>query len=544
MNHRSMLARACAGALFAGASFGAHAQDVSRIVAATIYNDTAVVERQLKTPGGTRHVQVDCMPPGFKASTLQIDGDPSVHLGDMRTEPVTGDDALACARGPLDARIRALDDQKALLQAQSHADDLAVDYLRRWNGGAAEPAGAHPANAGQAMPGADTLRKSALELMTDQLRLARQLADLDRQIATLQKATHQAATKGNWSTLRFDLSTTGAATLRLSYQAADAHWRLGYRAALDTARSTVQLDRLAEIAQGSGEDWTDVALTLALRHVHNTSAPNAPETWNLNVFKPSSVSGSSLQRVEVTGSRIDRFSILPDAMPETPAVDRTPVVSMGAEESDLGTLFHASRPFSLPSDGQMHTLALDSRTVPVHLRLQAVPLHELAAFVLAEAPAPAGIWPFGPLQKWRDGALIDTEEDWSLENDGDVNHLAIYFGRDDRVRITVQRPAGMTAATGFFGGQTQQSWGSVFVVTNNHTTPQTVELLDMAPVSHDESVKVVSKYDPAPTLTDWQHKPGVEAWTLVLGPNQAKQVSVSHQVTFPKDTQVRTLPGP
>ncbi len=544
MNHRSTLARACTGALFAGASLASHAQDVSRIVAATIYNDAAVVERQLKTPGGTRHVQIDCMPPGFKASTLQIDGDPSVHLGDVRTELVTGDDALACARGPLDARIRALDDQKALLEAQSHADDLAVDYLRRWNGGAAEPAGARPANAGQAMPGADTLRKSALELMTDQLRLAHQLSDVDHQLAALQKETHQAMTKGNWSTLRFDVSTTGAATLRLSYQAADAHWRLGYRAALDTARSTVQLDRLAEIAQGSGEDWTDVALTLALRHVHNSSAPNAPETWNLNMFKASSVSGASVQRVEVTGSRIDRFSILPDAMPATATVDRTPVVSMGAEERDGGTLFHASRPFSLPSDGQAHTLALDSRTLPVHLRLQAVPLHELAAFVLAEAPAPAGTWPYGPLQKWRDGALIDTEEDWSLENDDDVDHLAIYFGRDDRVRITVQRPAAMTAATGFFGGQTQKSWGSVFVVTNNHTTPQMVELLDMAPVSHDESVKVVSKYDPAPTVTDWQHKPGVEAWTLVLGPNQTRQVSVSHEVTFPKDTTVRTLPTP
>jgi hypothetical protein len=100
----------------------------------------------------------------------------------------------------------------------------------------------------------------------------------------------------------------------------------------------------------------------------------------------------------------------------------------------------------------------------------------------------------------------------------------------------------MSVAVGLFGGEKQQSWGSVFVVTNTHATPQAIELVDPAPVSHDETVKVVSKYDPAPTAIDWQHKPGVNAWTLQLAPNQTRQVSVSHQVTFPRDTRIRDLP--
>lgn len=79
----SMRLLGCATALFAGAPFAAQGQDVSRIVASTIYTDGAVVERQLRTPGGTRHLQIDCMPPGFSAATLQIDGDPGVHLGDV-----------------------------------------------------------------------------------------------------------------------------------------------------------------------------------------------------------------------------------------------------------------------------------------------------------------------------------------------------------------------------------------------------------------------------------------------------------------------------
>ncbi len=144
------------------------------------------------------------------------------------------------------------------------------------------------------------------------------------------------------------------------------------------------------------------------------------------------------------------------------------------------------------------------------------------------------------MQIWRDGSLIAQASDWSPE--GDDGRLSLYFGRDDRVRVSVQRPSSMSIAVGLFGSEKQQSWGSVFVIANGHTTPQTIELIDPAPVSHAETVKVASKYDPAPGVTDWQHKPGVNAWTIQLAPNQTKQVSVSHQVTFPKDVRIRNLP--
>ena len=144
------------------------------------------------------------------------------------------------------------------------------------------------------------------------------------------------------------------------------------------------------------------------------------------------------------------------------------------------------------------------------------------------------------VELWRDGALVGEEADWSPQDDD--NRLSLFFGRDDRVRVSVQRPAGMTAATGLFGNGSQQKWGSIFIVTNGHSTPQMVELIDAAPVSQDESVKVTSKYDPAPTTTDWQHKPGVNAWTFKLAPNQSQRISVSQQVDHPKDVKVGNLP--
>jgi len=530
--------------LLATPPFAAQAQDLSRIVAATVYADSALVERQLRTPGGTRHIQVACMPPGFRAASLQVDGDPTLRVGDVRTESAGSDDALACARGPADARIRALEDQKAALKSQSQADDMALDYLRRWNGGgtdAARPASAH------ALPSADGVRKSAADLLADQSRLAHQVVDIDRQLAELQKTARRTPTKGPWTTLKFDLSTTGAATLRVRYKVDGAHWDMSYRAALDTATSTLHLERQAEISQTTGEDWTDAVLTLSMGYINDTSHPRPPESWKLAPRHEERATGSAayadrkdMQRVELTGSRIDPFQTLPESRDASPKLDTTPVVGVKVEEHDWETLFHTTQPVTLASDGQPHMLALDGLAVPVQVRLQVVPQQRVAAYQLAEAPAPAGRWSYGRVQVWRDGSLVGEEADWSPQDDD--NRLSLYFGRDDRLRVSVQRPATMTASTGLFGNGMRHKWGSIFVVTNGHSTPQTVELIDAAPVSQDEAIKVTSTDDPAPTTTDWQHRPGVKAWTFRLAPDQSQRISVSQQVDYPKDVKITNLP--
>jgi len=547
MTHRRPQALACLVAVLAAAPLASPAQDVSRIVAATVYENSAVVERQLRTPGGTRHVQLACMPPGFDTATLQVDGDPTLHLGEMRTEPLGADEAHACARGPADARIRALEEQRAALKSQSQADDIALDYLRRWNGGAGDPA-ARAASGAQALPAAEGLRKSAADLFADQARVARQAADVERQLAELQKSTRQVVSRAPWTTLRFDLSTTGPATLRVRYQVHGARWEVSYRAALDSATSTLKLERQAEISQTTGEDWTDAALTLAMGHVDRQGHPRSPATWTLAPYRELRMSAGApgsdrkdVQAVEVTGARMDPFTLLPEPQDAGAKLDTTPVVGMRIEEHDWETLFRATRSVTLPSDGQPHMLALDTVDVPVQVRMQVVPLQELAAWALAEAPAPAGRWGPGKVQVWRDGALVGEEADWSPRDEDD--RLALYFGRDDRVRVSVQRPPSMTATTGLFGSGTRRSWGSVFVVTNNHPTAQAVELLDAAPVSKDESVKVVSRYDPMPTTTDWRHEAGVNAWAFKLAPGQSQRISVTQQVDYPKDVTIRNLPA-
>ena len=76
-------------ALLGLAALAAQAQDATRIVAATVYPDSARVERELKVPGGTRHIALACVPAGVDVSTLQVDGDPELRA-DIADHLLTG----------------------------------------------------------------------------------------------------------------------------------------------------------------------------------------------------------------------------------------------------------------------------------------------------------------------------------------------------------------------------------------------------------------------------------------------------------------------
>ena len=91
-------ARACTlvlAAALAATTPALHAQESTRIVAATIFPDSASVERALDVPGGTRHVTIACVPASVDVSTLQVDGDAGVRVGDVQATPLPLADGLA-----------------------------------------------------------------------------------------------------------------------------------------------------------------------------------------------------------------------------------------------------------------------------------------------------------------------------------------------------------------------------------------------------------------------------------------------------------------
>jgi len=535
-------------------SVAAHAQEGTRIVAATVYPDSASVERELRVPGGTRHVTIACVPAAVDVSTLQVDGDAEARMGDVRATELPASRFEECAPPVSLARRRALEQQRAALESQRDANDLAFTFLRQWGAGPrADDAAPAPASAptrgsgpaGVTRPGATAaeLRKSALDLLVDQARVKRELAALVLEETRVAEDQPVAKGKSGWRTLRFDVWSPAAATLRVRYNVAGTYWRPTYRATLDTARSTLRIDRQAEIVQASGEDWGDVRVRLSTRQPQRSAEAQAPTSWWLDlvqaVAKMAGFNGAAAPMMAMAppAPKVSQARSAADVAPAGEPV-APPPWDVQATEGDAVTEFAIAQPVTLPSDGETHTLQIASQSLPATLKRRTAPRDDPAVYVLAQATRPSGVWPAGPMQAYQDGTLVGRS-DWRPA-DGDKFEIAM--GQDDLMHVDVETPGSFTQARGVFGGSVERTSTAVYAIVNRHPSAITVEMLDAAPVSRNEAITVTHKYDPAPATTGWNKVTGVAAWNLAVPAQGTKRVSISHSVNAPKGAAVANLP--
>ncbi len=526
----------------------AQAQEGTRIVAATVYPDSASVERELRVPGGTRHVTIACVPAAVDVGTLQVDGDAEARMGDVRATDLPASRVQECAPPVSLARRKALEEQRASLESQRDANELAFTFLRNWGAGpradvaaAASAPARGSAAAGVTRPGATAaeLRKSAFDLLSDQARVRRELASLALEEARVADDQPVGKGKSGWRTVRFDVWSPAAATLRVRYNVAGTYWRPTYRASLDTGRSTLRIDRQAQIVQASGEDWTDVRVRLSTRQPQREAEAQAPTSWWLDL----------VQAVAQMAGYGGAPSMAPDARPVDEKVVASNVAPAGepvapppwdvqATEGDAVTEFAIAQPVTLPSDGEAHTLQIASQSLPATLKRRTTPRIDPAVYVLAQATRPAGVWPAGPMQAWQDGNLVGRS-DW---RPADGEKFEIAMGQDDLMHVDVETPASFTQARGVFGGSVERTSTAVYAIVNRHPAAVTVEMLDAAPVSRNGAITVTHKYDPAPSSTDWNKVTGVAAWNLSVPAQGTRRVSIAHSVTAPKGGVVANLP--
>ena len=534
---------------------GAHAQESTRIVAATVYPDSASVERELRVPGGTRHIVIACVPAAVDVSTLQVDGDADARMGDVRATALPESRVDECAPQLSKARRDALALKRDTLESQRDANALAVAFLKNWGDGAATPADADddaasaPARgrvpAGVTRPGATAaeLRKSALELLTERARVKRDLVTLAREEQRVTDDEPSSKGKTGWRTLRFDVWTPAAATLRVHYATTGTYWRPTYRASLDTARTTLRIDRQAEIVQASGEDWGDVRVRLSTRQPGRRAEAAQPEPWWLDLVKAvAQMAGySDAAAAPAVASPVMNVRVREAKEANVPAVEvpvTPPPWDVQVSEGDTVTEFAIAQPVTLPSDGETHTLQIGSQSLPATLKRRTTPRTDPVVYVLAQARRPSGVWPSGPLQAYQDGTLVGRV-DWTPST---TDKFEIAMGPDDLMHVDVEHPGSFTQARGVFGGNVERTSSAVYAIVNRHPTAVAVEMLDAAPVSRHESITVTHKYDPQPSATDWNEVTGVAAWNLTVPAQGTKKVSVSHSVTAPKNAQIANMP--
>lgn len=510
---------------------------VSRIAQVKVYPGSATVERVARIAAGSRSVTIACLPAGLDVQSLQVSADASVRVGE--TSVITEPRALsaACATSALDGRIRALEDQKATLQAERDALGLVTGYLKGLGGGGDGDAKRPAVDARNLAATADAMRRTGQESLLRQHQIDRRQEDLDRQLQPLlaERQRSQGGENGQVTAVTVTLDAPRDAELRLSYQIAGPGWTPSYRALLDTTTRKLRIERQALVAQATGEDWRGVKLVLSTGQPRRNTTGRTPAPWRIGVEPPPQ---QQVAREQSSRRLVDIAPAAPLAAAKAMAPER-PLFDVNVFQNSFATEFDVTQPIDVPSNGQRVAMPLGQHEDTAQVAVRISPRLEQAGYLIAEIAQPEGVWPAGALQLYRDGAFVGNGQ-WSAPGNVDgPARVTLSFGRDELVRVSAEPERDNQGSGGFAGSRAERQVQRAYVLENRHRTPIAVQVLEAAPVSVNEQVRVAASFSPQPAELAWNKQPGVAMWRTELGAGQRARFTADYTIGYPKDARLQ-----
>ncbi|MBI3463885.1 MAG: mucoidy inhibitor MuiA family protein [Planctomycetes bacterium] len=277
-------------------------QTKGKLDAVTVYRGQALVTRLVEVPGpaGLREVVVTDLPEHVVPASIYAESADSAEVRSVRyrVRPVLQDVREEVRK--LDEQIRELQDQ--IVANQRHAQRLGEQktYLDKLEQFVAPTANVELT---KGVLDAQTLKvltaflfEERKKLAEEELRLGREQRSLQEQLQFLQRQrdllTSGSAQSAREAVVFVNLQQAGG-RLRLRYLVNQATWSPSYNVRTEAGRSGVIVEYNASIQQLSGEDWTDVAMTLS------TATPSlvakAPVLTPLSIALSSGSTGSPAQ---------------------------------------------------------------------------------------------------------------------------------------------------------------------------------------------------------------------------------------------------------
>jgi uncharacterized protein (TIGR02231 family) len=525
---RTPVLAACSLALLSGSCLASVSAPVTAVV---LYPGSAGITRTAQVAPGASEVVLTGLPANFDVQTMRVAASGGLRVGAVTTLDAAGSQARNPAEAALVEKIQGLQDQKALLDAEASAALVVKNFLEKLNGnGGADKPGPQPD--GKALAAMiDTLGKGVSGALVKIQKIAVQQRAVDASIDVLQRdlARLQSGSRDTRAVTVRLLGDKGG-TVTVNYQLNNAGWKPGYRASLDSAASSIELARLATVAQNTGEDWSNVKLTLSTGQPRQSPVGREAQPWLLSwkerqqepaamkMFAPAAPA-PALERVSVTGSRVKK---------DMEEIDASLVNEV---QGAFATEFEVPERVSLASDGRAVTLSLSTQTLAAKQYLRVTPRLERSAFIMAEIARPEGVWPVGNLQLFRDGGYVGATQ-WNLQQG---KRTEFSFGRDEQLTVSLDAVEGKSGSKGIFGTRAAHTVADVITISSRHRKAMDLVVIEASPVSTSDEIKVQAVFEPKPAVTAWEDRRGVVAWKTSIAPAAMLKFNVEYQIDYPKD---------
>jgi uncharacterized protein (TIGR02231 family) len=530
----------------------------SRIEAVTVFPDRAEVIRVLEValPAGESTVAVAALPASLIAESVRVRGaaQDRFQIGSVETRKVFAEGVVRDEERRLTQEIEALRDQRRVLADRIAALKVQLEFITAIGREAPRTANeelvrgkldpeswkqAWSALGSGAAEAFEGIRGAEVEQRKIDRSIERKMRELN-QIRTGQKAS---------ITARVNVALKAPARLRLelSYQLRGASWRPLYDARLDTEAEALGLTQIGEVRQRTGEDWSEVQLTLSTARPAASARMPDLEAWFVDFLRVMPLAEN--YRARAKAEKADRLReqetlgiVAEEALEDRAAEPLVPQVPAPVAEVVAGEFaaeYRIAGAANVPSDDAPHKFVIAEQSIPAALAVRVVPKVAARAYLYAEIvyPGQAPLLP-GPVSVFRDEAFIGTGG-LGLLRPGETHKFS--FGIDEKVAVTYRLVEGERSREGLINKERRQERLYRTEVVNHHAKPIEITVLDQLPVPRDERIKVeLLKQSTKPTQADVEERKGVLAWTETYEPGQERAVVFGYAVTYPED---EILPG-
>ena len=569
----------------AALAFAAHApaqdpetkvlSDAGRVERVVVYPRGAAVTRAIRRelPQGLWEVRVAGLPAGVDPSRIQArvraaaggPAEDAPRILAVEYEEAPGIDfagspeGVELANALRDARRRQAEiaqDRALLDQRAARIEQVGV----RAAANATAEGGTAAADPARALEQLGWVRDRRTRVLEESRALAERADAAGREVAALEAAVAQrgrADRTQRTSVVRVAAPAACDMELDLTYVVDRAGWAPAYaiRAAADRSGTSIEYD--AVLAQHSGEDWSDVRITLSTARPDASTEPAEVTPVYVDVAQPAigrprAKAGRPAGLVGGGGSGGRMADTAGAPPPPQELSEALEAMSGGASiaESGIAATFELPRRVSVPSDAartqRTRIATLEPSVAFVHV---AHPLMTEEVFVRGDLVNGSGyqLLP-GTAQVFFGGDLVG---DAAVPAVAPKAPFTVFFGADRTVRARREVVSKLLGTAGLFGGSSACTWKYRITLDNGTGRELRVEVIDRRPASRNEKIEVKVADLSAPLSTDAGYlagpqKSGILRWDLTVpatarGP-AAATLTWTVQETHPKDVQTTAMP--
>ena len=520
----------------------------------TIHPGAATVERliTLDLPAGVHEIVVPGLPRQTAAETLRLASDAG-RIGSMMLAtdrlPVTDD-----AQRP---EVQAAEDEVERLEEALRQSEAEVARIRLEVAAAEDRIalirGLADSGLGDALGGNGPEDLVALldvagnaALAARQLAFERELAaaEADRALKedreTLEEARQALAAlqkpvdPGAVLTFTIGVEQAGPVTVTLESLDSGAWWEPAYDVRLTTGETpALEIARGVVISQSTGQDWTDVALTLSTAMPSGQTQPTELYPQLRRILTPEQIERESVQSALVLEDGMFRGGAIAEAM-------EARVVAVDAMSASVGTASvtydYATR-VTLRDGVENLRLGLDTLEAEAEVWLSAAPAMDPTAYLMAgiENPSDEILLP-GSAMLFVDGEAVGFSY-FPLLAGGQEADLG--FGPIEGVRLDRQVPDKSEGDIGVFTSVNEQRELAILEVENLTGRDWPVRLFDAIPYSEQDDLEIAFEASLAPYEVDPDGRRGLLEWRFDLAAGETREIELTTTLEWPSGYELR-----